>query len=117
VQLAARALIASGAPVRRALLSQLRDNLHWLRRHVHAHPALTLLEAEAGWAAVLRVPALESEEHLVLRLLDEAGVLVHPGYFFDFQEEAFLVVSLLPDPATFREGVSRMTAVLSGLGS
>ena len=56
-----------------------------------------MLEPEGGWSAVLRVPAIESEETLVLRLLDDADVLVHPGYFFDFADEAFLVVSLLPD--------------------
>ena len=60
-------------------------------------PSLTMLTPEGGWSVVVRVPATETEEALVLRLLDDAGVLVHPGYFFDFPEEAFLVLSLLPD--------------------
>jgi hypothetical protein len=61
-----------------------------------------------GWSAVLRVPSVETEEDLVLRLLAEHDLLVQPGYFFDFPSEAFLVVSLLPTLEVFREGVSRL---------
>jgi hypothetical protein len=50
----------------------------------------------------------------VLRLLDEAGVLVHPGYFFDFPREAYLVVSLLPEPPAFDEATSRLLSMVSG---
>jgi hypothetical protein len=50
---------------------------------------------------VIQVPAVRSEETLVLNILDRAGILVHPGYFFDFEREAFLVVSLLPEPGIF----------------
>ena len=58
-------------------------------------PACTVLPVEGGWTAVVRVPALRSEEALALSLLEHEHVLVHPGYFFDFDTEAFLVVSLL----------------------
>jgi aspartate/methionine/tyrosine aminotransferase len=66
------------------------------------------LRARGGWSAVLRVPATSTEEERTLRLLDSHGVLVHPGYFFDFPSEAFLVVSLLTPPAEFREGIARV---------
>jgi alanine-synthesizing transaminase len=65
-----------------------------------------------GWSAVLRVPALEPEEDLVLRLLAEHDVLVHPGYFFDFPREGFLVLSLLPPPDVFAQGVGRLARAL-----
>ena len=90
------------------MLSRLRQNLEWLRVHARLHPSLTLLEPEGGWAAVVRIPAVESEERVVLRLLDETGVLVHPGYFFDCRHEAFVVVSLLPPPEAFREATARL---------
>ena len=48
--------------------------------------------------AVVRVPSTRSEEDLVVDLLEHDGVLVHPGFFFDFPHEAFVVVSLLPEP-------------------
>ena len=77
-------------------------------------PSVTLLEPEGGWSAVLRVPRTMPEEQLVLRLLEEAQVLVHPGYFFDFPEEAFLVVSLLPAPDVFDEAVDRLLPIAAG---
>ncbi len=59
---------------------------------------------------MIQVPATRGEEAIVLELLERDGVLVHPGYFFDFPREAFLVVSLLPKPDEFREGVDRLFA-------
>jgi alanine-synthesizing transaminase len=63
---------------------------------------------------VLRVPATQPEEALVLRLLHEAHVLVHPGFFFDFADEAFVVVSLLPDPGVFDRAIHRLLIVAGG---
>jgi aspartate/methionine/tyrosine aminotransferase len=63
---------------------------------------------------VLRVPRTIPEEQLVLRLLDEAGVIVHPGYFFDFADEAYLVISLLPAPESFDAGVDRLLPIAAG---
>ena len=64
--------------------------------------------AEAGWYAVLQVPTLGTEEELVLDLLTRDGVLVHPGYFFDFPRESYLVVSLLTPEASFADGLDRI---------
>ncbi|MGA7991245.1 MAG: pyridoxal phosphate-dependent aminotransferase, partial [Thermoanaerobaculia bacterium] len=65
-----------------------------------------------GWAACLRVPALRSEEDIVLDLLESHDVLVHPGYFYEFPTEAWLVLSLLPPPDVFAEGAARLTRAL-----
>jgi aspartate/methionine/tyrosine aminotransferase len=56
----------------------------------------------------MQVPSLEPEEDLAVRLLEQHGVAAHPGYFFDFPRESYLVVSLLPDAATFSDGVARV---------
>ncbi len=113
VQAAAGALIDAGRAVRRAIAARLVRNLDAARAAVAAVPAVTLCDPEGGWSAVLRVPAILSEEQMAVRLLDEAGVLVHPGYFFDFAEEAYLVLSLLPAPAVFDEGLARLLELLS----
>jgi aspartate/methionine/tyrosine aminotransferase len=63
----------------------------------------------------VRVPAILSEESLVLRLFAEQRVLVHPGYFFDFADEAYVVLSLLPAPAVFDEGIARLMDGLAGV--
>jgi alanine-synthesizing transaminase len=108
VQLAAPALIAAGREVRGRILERVRRNDRELRRLSGAYPSIDVLPCEAGWSAVVRVPSTRSEEDLVIELLERDSVLVYPGFFFDFPHEAFLVVSLLPEPSAFVEGVSRV---------
>ena len=108
VQVAAPSLIEHGALVRTQIQSRVRGNYRALRAAAAVHPAVELLEADGGWSAVLRVPARRPEEEMVLGLLEECDTLVHPGFFFDFPHEAFLVLSLLPTPDVFRDGVQRV---------
>jgi alanine-synthesizing transaminase len=110
VQLATPLLIERGCDVRTAIQARIEANLRALERAVARAPGCTLLHPEAGWTAVLRVPATRAEEDLVLDLLEEDRVLIMPGYFYDFPREAYLVVSLLPDPAVFNEAVARVLA-------
>jgi aspartate/methionine/tyrosine aminotransferase len=109
VQVAAPALLARREELQRPIAARVRGNLDRVRAGVAGTPA-TLLEPEGGWYAVLRVPATVSEEDRVVRLLETADVLVHPGYFFDFPSEAFLVVSLLTPEADLAEGLARVLA-------
>jgi alanine-synthesizing transaminase len=104
VQIAAADLIAAGAAIRRQLLARIRSNYAELQRLASLHPSVALLAADAGWSAVVRVPSTRTEEDLVLELVERDGVLVHPGFFFDFPHEAFVVVSLLPEPSAFARG-------------
>jgi aspartate/methionine/tyrosine aminotransferase len=110
VQAAAARFLERGALIRAQIRRRIRENLQQLAEQCARSPSTMLLAAEGGWSAVLRVPSTGSEEDLVLDLLNEHGVLAHPGYFFDFPHEAFLVVSLLPPRDTFGEGVARMLA-------
>src|SRR5262245_30997981 len=108
VQVGAADLLRDGATVRDAIACRIRANYAALGRLIGAAPACTRLNADAGWYAVLQVPSFEPEEELVLDLLGRDGVLIHPGYFFDFPRESFLVVSLLTPEAQFREGIGRI---------
>jgi hypothetical protein len=73
-----------------------------------ARPSVHVLASDGGWSAVMQVPAMQSEESLVLRILEHDHVLVHPGYFFDFPREAFLIISLLPHPDVFDRAIDRV---------
>jgi len=107
VQLAAEDLLQRGATVRNQIRTRIAANYRGLREAVAAVPSCGILPSDGGWYAVLRVPSLESEEDLVLRLLAD-GVLIHPGYFFDFPRESYLIVSLLPSEQAFADGVVRV---------
>jgi hypothetical protein len=110
VQVAAPALLARREELQAPIRERLAGNLQVLRSALGPGCPASLLEPEGGWYAVLRVPATRTEEERVTRLLEEHDVLVHPGYFFDFPHEAFLVLSLLPPPADFARGVARVLA-------
>jgi aspartate/methionine/tyrosine aminotransferase len=105
VQLAAPALLASGAAIRQQLQQRIRENLARLRARCGEYPSVGVLPVEGGWTAVVQVPAVQSEESLVLDLLQHDGVRVHPGYFFDFPKEAFLVISLIVQPEVLATGI------------
>jgi hypothetical protein len=85
-----------------AAMARLRSNLALIPE---------ALRVEGGWCAILRLPATRSEEDWTLHLLRDAGVLVQPGYFYDFETEPYIVVSLLTATADFEEGVRRIGAV------
>jgi aspartate/methionine/tyrosine aminotransferase len=107
IQAAAAELLSRGASVRAQIQSRIAANYRTLAEQVETTPSCTVLVADGGWSAILRVPSIGTEEELVVRLAGE-GVLVHPGYFFDFQHESYLVVSLLPPEDEFAEGVARV---------
>jgi len=108
VQLALPSLLVEAQPVREAIRARCRENLGSLLAAAVSVPAVTVRPPQGGWSAPLRFPATIDEEALALDLLREDGVAVHPGYFFDFPGDGYAVVSLLPEPAVFAEGVSRL---------
>ncbi|HEX6162928.1 MAG TPA: pyridoxal phosphate-dependent aminotransferase [Vicinamibacterales bacterium] len=114
VQAAASELIEHGTAIRAQILVRLRRNLESLRKLAAAHPSIGVLPVEGGWSAVIQAPRIRSEEALVLELLEKDDVLVHPGYFFDFDREAFVIVSLIVDPARFDAGIARVLSRASG---
>ena len=112
VQVALPQLLKEGASIRAAIQERTRRNLITLRAAAGRYPACDVLRAEGGWSAVLRVPATRSEEQLTLDLLHAERILVHPGYFFDFPGEAYVVVSLLPPEDVFDDAVERLIRFL-----
>lgn len=105
VERAAPFILARLPELQAPIAARLADNLEVLRQRLGSASPATLLPVGGGWSAILRVPATLSEEERVLRLVERHGVLVHPGYFFDFPDEAYLVLSLLPEPGVFERGV------------
>jgi alanine-synthesizing transaminase len=111
VQYALPRLLAARPAVQEQILRRLRKNLNWLRESARGNNAVRLLDVEGGWYAILRMPRIRTEEEWTLELLNR-GVLVQPGYFYDFESEAYLVVSLLTPEAVFEEGLRRIYCAL-----
>ena len=97
------------------LLQRVRENRANLQKLISSQPACELLDADAGWYAVLRVPARGSDEDLVIDLLQKQNVVVHPGHFYDFPKDGFLVLSLITPAVIFNEGISRLLKFLQSL--
>jgi len=112
VQRALPGVLELAPRIRAAILERLRGNLSGLRAALADRPEVELFEPEGGWSAVLRFSRPVSDEELALELLERKGVLIHPGYFFDFTTDDFLVLSLLPEPGPFAEGVRRLAECL-----
>lgn len=104
VQQAASELIAIGATRRAAILSRLRTNLCALRESLRGSAA-TVPRVEGGWYAPIRLPATQTDTQWALGLL-AAGLRVQPGWFYDFGEGTWVVVSLLTPEADFAAGIA-----------
>ncbi|MGN6186739.1 MAG: pyridoxal phosphate-dependent aminotransferase [Thermoanaerobaculia bacterium] len=107
VQVALPELLRIGGKIREAISQRTRTNLATLR--AMQNPSIEVLPVEGGWSAVLRVPRIRTDDELALHLLDR-GVVVQPGYFFDFERDGYLVVSLLTNEETFANGVAVIAA-------
>ncbi|MBI2893649.1 MAG: pyridoxal phosphate-dependent aminotransferase [Deltaproteobacteria bacterium] len=115
VQVGLARLLELADSIRASIRSRLAKNRASLSRALSAAPSVQLLDSEGGWYAVLRVPAIRSEEEWALELLGSQGVLVQPGYFFDFATGGILVLSLLCREDVFTDGALRIARSASGL--
>jgi len=108
VQLAAETLLKQRKKIQSQVMTRIRANLAELDRQLVQYTSCVRLLIEGGWYAVLRVPVTKSDEDLAIQLLFERSVLIHPGHFYDFPNDGYLVLSLITPEATFREGISRV---------
>ena len=113
IQLAAPRFLEQRRTIQPLLLDRVRANLEELDRGLAKQKSCQRLRVEGGWYAVLRVPVTQSDEDLVIDILRKVSVLVHPGHFYDFSSDGYLVLSLITPPQCFRQGVARLLQVLN----
>jgi aspartate/methionine/tyrosine aminotransferase len=112
IQWATPTLLEQGKSIRKQLLARVLANLKELDRQLAAQKTCRRLDVEGGWYAVLRVPVTQTDEELAVALLREKSVLVHPGHFYDFPNDGYLVLSLIAQEAEFAEGIRRAMEIL-----
>jgi aspartate/methionine/tyrosine aminotransferase len=113
IQLAAGVLLEQRRAIQPLLLDRVRANLSELDRGLAKQKTCGRLEVEGGWYAVLRVPVTQSDEELAIDILHKVSVLVHPGHFYDFASDGYLVISLITSPGDFREGIAQVLKLLN----
>lgn len=112
IQWAVPALLAQREDIQRQLLDRVLTNLAELDRQLAAQTTYQRLTVEGGWYAVLRVPVTQTDEELAVDLLRRKSVLVHPGHFYDFPSDGYLVLSLITPAPEFAEGIGRLMRLL-----
>jgi aspartate/methionine/tyrosine aminotransferase len=115
VQHALPDLLKLAPDIQRQIIARVQANRSWLLEQLPRHSASRWLAAEGGWYAILQVPNIIPEEELALELLAKDNLLLHPGYFFDFATEAFLVISLITKPEILRAGAGRLLARINSM--
>jgi aspartate/methionine/tyrosine aminotransferase len=108
IQWAGSAFLEQRKPIQAQLAARIRRNLAGLDRRLAAQKMCSRLEVEAGWYAVLRVPVTHFDEDLAISLLQHKRVIVHPGHFYDFPQEGYLVLSLIAKESNFDAAIQRM---------
>jgi len=108
LQLALPKLLAQRSAIQSQIISRIEANLRELDDQLSRQESISRLKIEGGWYAVLRVPALESDEELAVRLLEEYSVLVHPGHFYEFIDDGYFVISLIPPEEEFAKGAEKL---------
>jgi len=112
IQLAAAVLLEQRKNIQPLLLDRLRVNLAQLDDQLAGQKSTQRLQVDGGWYAVLRVPVTRTDEDLAIALLRQASVLVHPGHFYDFPGDGYLILSLVTQFSEFREGTRRILQFL-----
>lgn len=115
VQRAAGSLLATAASARTRLSARIRANLRTVARMIVPPSPITAWKVEAGWYSVLRVPRVMTDEQWAVSLVRDAGVVVHPGSFFGFDSEGFVVLSLIPPEEAFSDGLGRLVSYVDGV--
>ncbi len=113
LQLAVPALLDQSKQVQPLLLDRIRANLEEFDRRLARQRNCARLAVEGGWYAVLRVPVTQSDEDLAIEILRKVSVLVHPGHFYDFPRDGYLVVSLITPPESFHRGIGCVLDLLN----
>jgi alanine-synthesizing transaminase len=112
VQLAMPALLEQRGSFQQQLLLRVRQNLAELDRQLTRQKICSRFTVEGGWYVVVRVPVIRSDEALTLELLNSRDVSIHPGHFYDFSSEGFLILSLITPTDVFAQGVAQTLNLL-----
>jgi hypothetical protein len=109
IQQAAPRLFSSQGKVQQEIVARIQAN----ERLLQTMTGLAHCLREGGWYAIIKLPANITDEQCCLDVLRQHCLIVHPGFFYDFNENHCIVVSLITPEEEFRQGLSRLQAYLN----
>jgi len=115
VQLALPTLLETRHGIQKQISERINSNYSFLKKEFAGEEKISVLNTEGGWYAVIKINTQFDEEKFAFDLLDKKNVYVHPGYFFDFVKEGYIVVSLLVKPIDFEEGILKIKSFTADL--
>ena len=113
VQHALPDLLGQRSRMKPQLIERMRSNLEFLEGRLNTSSAVERLKVDGGWYLVLRIPVRRSDEELAIDLIQQQSVVVHPGHFYEFVKDGYLVLSLITPQEDFREGVARLLRTIA----
>lgn len=108
IQTAVPRLLEMDTSLRAGIEKRIRENLNFASEQLGSFQNLRLLKPRAGWYLPIVFESKHDDETSAIKLLQSFGVHVHPGHLFDFAQPNHLVISLLPEPSIFKEGIRRL---------
>ena len=114
MQWAIPAMLDQRHDIQRQLLTRIRGNLEELDSQLARQSLCRRLDVEGGWYAVVRVPVMATDEEFAIALLRQIGVVVHPGHFYGFVADGYIVMSLITPREEFSEGITRLLTFVAG---
>lgn len=115
VQLAAGNLLVNRDFIQLQIKERILNNYKFLKTEINGNEFADLMKTEGGWYAVIKVKSVINEEKAAFELLEKKDIYIHPGYFFDFRDEGFIVVSLLTPSDIFRTGIKRILEYIGNI--
>ncbi len=115
VQNALKNLLSEADVIQSQINQRVDQNIQSLKKLLGGFQKVSYLNSEGGWYFVLKILGLQNEEKFILDLIQEEQVLVHPGYFYDFAKDGYIVLSLIVPNRIFVEGLGRILKRVNSL--
>ncbi|MGB5158620.1 pyridoxal phosphate-dependent aminotransferase [Desulfobacterium sp. N47] len=105
-------IFSEGTDFVRQMRERICTNIDLAVQLLLQHPDITVTRPEGGYYLFPKIKNREDEEKLVLHLLSSKRVLVHPGYFYDCEDNVHIMISCLTETKKLAEGVKRIVAAI-----
>lgn len=99
--------------IQNQIKERIKTNFKFLEDSAKSEKKIKLLGYEGGWYCVIKIKGKIDDDNFALKLLEEKYVFIHPGYFYDFEKDGYIVISLILPEQVFKTGIERILQFLN----